>query len=54
MKGAMGGGVPAEIWHQVMEVGHAGKAPLALPGTMRQAPADGQVAVLPWTPPPIR
>ena len=54
MKGAMGGGVPAEIWHQVMEVGHAGKAPLALPGTMRQAPADGQVAVLPWTPPPSR
>ena len=54
MKGAMGGGVPAEIWHQIMDVGHIGKAPLALPGTMRQTPADGQVAVLPWSPPPSR
>lgn len=52
MKGAMGGGVPAEIWHQIMDIGHIGKAPLALPGTMRQG--DGQVAVLPWSPPPSR
>lgn len=55
MKGAMGGGLPAEIWHQIMEIGHNGKAPLALPGTMRQAPgADGQIAVLPWSPPASR
>lgn len=54
MKGAMGGGMPAEIWHQIMEIGHIDKAPLALPGTMRQTPADGQIAVLPWSPPPSR
>ena len=53
MNRAMGGGLPAEIWHQIMDIGHAGKAPLALPGTMRQMPgaADPQVAALPWTPP---
>jgi hypothetical protein len=34
----MGGGLPAEIWHQIMDISHAGKAPLALPGTLRQMP----------------
>ena len=33
MKRAMGGGLPAELWHEVMMTAHAGKAPLALPGT---------------------
>jgi penicillin-binding protein 1A len=52
MNRAMGGGLPAEIWHQIMDIGHAGKAPLALPGTLRQMPgaADPQTAALPWMP----
>ena len=30
-----GGNIPAEIWNEVMRVAHQGKAPLALPGTLR-------------------
>jgi penicillin-binding protein 1A len=37
---AVGGGLPAEIWRELMIAAHAGKAPLALPGTMPE--------VLPW------
>ncbi len=33
MNKVMGGTLPAEIWHDVMTIGHAGRAPLALPGT---------------------
>jgi penicillin-binding protein 1A len=33
MQRATGGGLPAEIWREVMTAAHAGKAPLALPGT---------------------
>ncbi|MEQ1669770.1 MAG: PBP1A family penicillin-binding protein, partial [Hyphomicrobium sp.] len=39
MNRAMGGGLPADIWRQIMDVAHDGKAPLALPGTMRQMPS---------------
>ncbi len=38
MNRAVGGGLPAEIWHQVMLVAHEGKAPLALPGTVMGGP----------------
>jgi len=40
MKHAVGGGLPAEIWHEIMLTAHAGKAPLALPGTAPAAPTD--------------
>lgn len=40
MNRSVGGGLPAEIWHQVMEAAHLHKAPLALPGTMQRV-ADG-------------
>ena len=53
MNRAMGGGLPAEIWRQIMEVAHEGKAPLALPGTAQQ-PGSGsspQISQLPWMPP---
>ena len=52
MNHATGGGLPAEIWQQLMQVAHEGKAPLALPGTVRQLPTDAapQVsAATPWT-----
>ena len=32
MKNAVGGGLPAEIWHEVMAAAHVNLAPLALPG----------------------
>jgi penicillin-binding protein 1A len=56
MNRAMGGGLPAEIWRQIMDVAHEGKAPLALPGTTRQlgVSADAQVSALPWSPPASR
>jgi penicillin-binding protein 1A len=45
MKRAVGGGLPAEIWRDVMTIAHAGKAPLALPGTTHtQQPVDDAVA----------
>lgn len=34
MNKVMGGGLPAEIWRDVMVAAHAGKAPLSLPGTL--------------------
>lgn len=40
MRHAVGGGLPAEIWHQIMLTAHAGKAPLALPGTAPAVPAE--------------
>ncbi len=47
MKQAVGGGLPAEIWHDVMEFAHRDKAPLNLPGTTSGpgqtiATSDGQ------------
>ncbi len=33
MNKAVGGGLPAEIWREIMTFAHAGKAPLMLPGT---------------------
>ena len=53
MNRAMGGGLPAEIWRQIMEYAHEGKAPLALPGTTRQPPnaSDAQISMMPWTAP---
>ena len=56
MNRAMGGGLPAEIWRQIMDFAHEGKAPLALPGTTRQ-PGSGsalQVSSLAWSPPVSR
>ncbi len=46
MNRAMGGGLPAEIWRQLMDVAHDSKAPLALPGTTRHAPgvSDAQLS----------
>jgi len=38
MSRAVGGGLPAEIWNQVMRIAHEGKAPLALPGTVMGGP----------------
>jgi penicillin-binding protein 1A len=56
MNRAMGGGLPAEIWHEIMDAAHEGKAPLALPGTTRQpgGASDAQVSALPWSPPATR
>ncbi len=56
MNRAMGGGLPAEIWRQIMDVAHEGKAPLALPGTTRQPGGSGeaQISSLPWTAPQPR
>ena len=53
MNRAVGGGLPAEIWQQLMQAAHDGKAPIALPGTMRQTPGDAaaQLGLLPWQPP---
>ncbi len=33
MNKAVGGGLPAEIWREIMTIAHDGKAPLMLPGT---------------------
>ncbi len=56
MNHAVGGGLPAEIWQQLMQVAHEGKAPLALPGTVRQTPGDFQTQMgsLPWLTPQSR
>jgi len=35
MNRVTGGSLPAEIWREVMMAGHEGRAPVALPGTMR-------------------
>lgn len=53
MNRAVGGGLPAEIWQQLMQTAHDGKAPIALPGTVRQTPGDAatQLGLLPWQPP---
>lgn len=40
MRHAVGGGLPAEIWHEIMLTAHAGKAPLALPGTAPAVPTE--------------
>jgi penicillin-binding protein 1A len=34
MNGVMGGGLPAQLWHDVMLFAHAGLAPAPLPGTI--------------------
>ncbi|MEQ1710149.1 MAG: penicillin-binding transpeptidase domain-containing protein, partial [Hyphomicrobium sp.] len=39
MNNVMGGGLPAEIWREVMVAAHGGKAPLALPGTAGSVPS---------------
>jgi penicillin-binding protein 1A len=42
MRKVVGGSLPADIWREVMLAAHAGKAPLALPGTNGPAsPASG-------------
>jgi penicillin-binding protein 1A len=47
MTRAVGGGLPAEIWRQLMQTAHKGKAPIALPATTyRPAPGDDAVAEL--------
>ena len=52
----MGGGLPAEIWRQIMDIAHEGKAPLALPGHDAAASwpvnamSEPQVSALPWSP----
>jgi penicillin-binding protein 1A len=43
MSKVMGGGMPAEIWHDVMTAAHEGRAPLALPGTTMTRPPTGPV-----------
>lgn len=60
MKRAVGGGLPAEIWHELMQTAHQGKAPLALPGTaFTPQPPEPAIASprtpieqLPWNAPP--
>ncbi len=60
MNRVMGGGLPAEIWREVMVAAHAGRAPLTLPGTGRLqagpvadgSPAGAQPAPLPPREPP--
>ena len=49
MNRAVGGGLPAEIWRELMTAAHEGKAPLALPGTTRQmsSPTNAPVASAP-------
>jgi penicillin-binding protein 1A len=49
MRRAVGGGLPAEIWRQIMTYAHSGREPVPLPGT-RVAPesAAAQVATLSW------
>ena len=49
MNRAVGGGLPAEIWRELMTAAHEGKAPLALPGTTRQmsSPTGAPVASAP-------
>ena len=49
MNHAFGGGLPADIWRELMTTAHDGKAPLALPGTTRQmsSPASAPVASSP-------
>jgi len=64
MNKVMGGGLPAEIWREIMVTAHVGKAPLSLPGTARvplyvppEEPASPTSAlsenpeVLPWLQP---
>jgi penicillin-binding protein 1A len=46
MNKVMGGGLPADIWRQVMLAAHAGKPPLALPGTGGAVMAEGSSAAL--------
>jgi len=40
MEKVTGGSLPAEIWHDVMTVAHADRAPKPLPGTDRTRPAE--------------
>lgn len=47
MHRVVGGSLPAEIWREVMLAAHAGKAPLALPGTSDQPEATGAEALPP-------
>lgn len=49
MRRAVGGGLPADIWHRIMEVAHRGKAPLLLPGTTLESGTALQVASLSWS-----
>jgi penicillin-binding protein 1A len=45
MNRAVGGGLPAEIWRELMLAAHEGKAPLALPGTIRQTTPAASIPV---------
>ena len=49
MNKVMGGGLPAEIWREVMVAAHAGKAPLGLPGTAYGGAPVSQVDGTPST-----
>ncbi len=42
MNRSVGGGLPAEMWHDLMVLAHKNKAPLALPGTT-QRPANDPI-----------
>jgi penicillin-binding protein 1A len=46
MNKAVGGGLPAEIWREIMTIAHEGKAPLMLPGT-ESRPAKIPVVTVP-------
>lgn len=40
MNRSVGGGLPAEMWHELMVLAHKNKAPLALPGTTQRPATD--------------
>jgi penicillin-binding protein 1A len=51
MRKVTGGSLPAQLWHDIMLQAHAGKEPLALPGTRGSYDA---IARLPWGDAPAR
>lgn len=54
MKRAVGGGLPAEIWRELMTAAHMGKAPLALPGTSFSPPQAESAPAMVSQPAPER
>ncbi|MFN0217298.1 MAG: transglycosylase domain-containing protein [Hyphomicrobium sp.] len=53
MTRAVGGGLPAEMWRQLMQPAHEGKAPLGLPGTVRRLPGATDDEVAGWGTPSV-
>lgn len=51
MKRAVGGGLPAGMWRELMMAAHAGKAPLLLPGMSDEPAADADLPVAAAEPP---